>query len=241
MAATERRRPRSTAVLFTVVFVSIFVANAILTELRDRGIITTPVLVLAMVFLLGGFAVYWRFCWVPRASSSEPDRPRITVAETWHSPYPPREAAARMREAFTDPAARVTEDDTSVHVRTGSDTTYRIRGAGSAKGWDALPLAKAGGPCPWQPPSRQTPGTEAPGSVARSGTTSGGTPAHPSNSSRTRCAPAGPRCCAAPARRQAEPSHPRRASGVVGGRPQRNCESCWPTTRLTPSPRIETP
>lgn len=95
-----------------VVFVSMFVANAILTELRDRGIITTPVLVLAMVFLLGGFAVYWRFCWVPRASSSEPDRPRITVAETWHSPYPPP--------------------------------------------------TKAGGPCPWQPPSRQTPGTEAP-------------------------------------------------------------------------------
>ena len=234
-----------------VVFVTMFVANAILTELRDRGIITTPVLVLAMVFLLGGFAVYWRFCWVPRASSSEPDRPRITVAETWHSPYPPREAAARMRDAFTAPAARVTADDTSVHVRTDSDTTYRIRGAGSAKGWDAPPLAvdfaaeppptKAGGPCPWQPPSRQRPGTEAPGSVARSGTTSGGTPAHPSNSSRTRCAPAGPRCCAAPARRQAEPSHPRRASGVVGGRPQRNCESCWPTTRLTPSPRIETP
>lgn len=112
-----------------VVFVSMFVANAILTELRDRGIITTPVLVLAMVFLLGGFAVYWRFCWVPRASSSEPDRPRITVAETWHSPYPPP--------------------------------------------------TKASGPCPWQPPSRQRPGTETPGSVARSGTTSGGTPAHP--------------------------------------------------------------
>lgn len=122
-------------------FVTMFVANAILRELRDRGIITTPVLVLAMVFLLGGFAVYWRFYWVPRASSSEPDRPRITVAETWHSPYPPREAAARMRDAFTAPAARVTADDTSVHVRTGSDTTYRIRGAGSAKGWDALPLA----------------------------------------------------------------------------------------------------
>ena len=33
-----------------VVFVSMFVANAILTELRDRGIITTRVLVLAMVF-----------------------------------------------------------------------------------------------------------------------------------------------------------------------------------------------
>lgn len=128
-------------VLFMVVFVTGLVANAMLRELRDRGIITTPVLVLAMVFLLGGFAVYWRFCWVPRASSSEPDRPRITVAETWYSPYPPREAADRMRDAFTDPAARVTADDTSVHVRTGSDTTYRIRGAGSAKGWDALPLA----------------------------------------------------------------------------------------------------
>ena len=122
-------------------FVTMFVANAMLRELRDRGIITTPVLVLAMVFLLVGFGVYWRFYWVTRASSSEPGRPRITVAETWYSPYPPREAAARMRDAFTAPAARVTADETSVHVRAGSDTTYRIRGAGSAKGWDALPLA----------------------------------------------------------------------------------------------------
>ncbi|WP_270254722.1 hypothetical protein [Kocuria marina] len=141
MAATERRRPRSAVLFVMAMFVTGLMANALLRELRDRGIITTPVLVLATVFLLGGFAVYWRFYWVPRASSSEPDRPRIVVAETWHSPYPPREAAARMRDAFTAPAARVTADDTSVHVRTGSDTTYRIRGAGSAKGWDALPLA----------------------------------------------------------------------------------------------------
>lgn len=124
-----------------VVFVTTFVANAILRQLRDGGIITTPVLVLAMMFLLGGFALYSRFCWVLRASSSEPDRPRITVDETWYSPYPPREAANRMRHAFTDPAARVTADETSVQVRTGSDTTYRIRGAGSAEGWDALSLA----------------------------------------------------------------------------------------------------
>ncbi len=228
MAAIERRRPRSAVLFVMAMFVTGLMANALLRELRDRGIITTPVLVLAMVFLLGGFAVYWRFYWVPRASSSAPDRPRITVAETWHSPYPPREAAARMRDAFTAPAARVTADDTSVHVRTGSDTTYRIRGAGSAKGWDALPLAvdfaaeppptKGGGPCPWQPPSRQRSTTEAPGSTARPGTTSGGTSARPSSSSRTRCAPAGPRCCAAPARRHAEPPHPRHRSGIVGGK-----------------------
>lgn len=103
-----------------VVFVTTFVANAILRQLRDGGIITTPVLVLAMRFLLGGFALYSRFCWVLRASSSEPDRPRITVDETWYSPYPPREAANRMRHAFTYPAARVTADETSVQVRTGS-------------------------------------------------------------------------------------------------------------------------
>lgn len=132
---------RRTLIRYLVVFVVTLVLNGVLEELRNRGILTTPMLVGLLAVVLPGTWVLLRYWWLPRVSRARPQHDRIVTEARWESPLAPGSVTERLRTEFVAPEFRTTATDSALHIATGSDETFRWRGAGSMKGWEALPLA----------------------------------------------------------------------------------------------------
>ena len=142
MTRSGKPSPRRRALIrFLVMFVVTLVLNGVLKELRNRGILTTPMLFGFLAVVLPGVWVLLRHWWLPRLSRARPQHERIVTEARWASPLAPGAVIERLRTEFVAPEFRTVATDSAFHIATGSDETFRWRGAGSMKGWEALPLA----------------------------------------------------------------------------------------------------
>ncbi|MGU3436754.1 hypothetical protein ACNHUS_27525 [Actinomycetes bacterium M1A6_2h] len=142
MTRSGKASPRRRALIrYLVMFVVTLVLNGVLKELRNRGILTTPMLFGLLAVVLPGVWVLLRYWWLPRVSRAHPQHERIVTEARWASPLAPGAVIERLRAEFVAPEFRTAATDSALHIVTGSDETFRWRGAGSMKGWKALPLA----------------------------------------------------------------------------------------------------
>lgn len=142
MTSSGKRFPRRRALVrYLVMFVVTLVLNGVLKELRNRGILTTPMIVGLLAVILPGVWVLLRYWWLPRVSRARPQHDRIVTEARWASPLEPGAVIERLSTEFVAPVFRTAATDSAFHIATGSDETFRWRGAGSMKGWEALPLA----------------------------------------------------------------------------------------------------